>query len=136
MWHSVVGVGLIALILSVLGLVAYVLYGPGIVVTVPDLFSYENATTTEEVPEVDLLAEYQGTLFECSDRRSLKAEFLASSVRLALSDGRSLTLPQIISASGARYANTDGSFVFQSKDTSAFIEESRVITYTDCIMKP
>jgi membrane-bound inhibitor of C-type lysozyme len=42
---------------------------------------------------------------------------------LALSDGRSLPLPQALSASGARYASADGRTVFWNKGRSAFLEE-------------
>jgi membrane-bound inhibitor of C-type lysozyme len=47
------------------------------------------------------------------------------SVALVLSDGRSVTLPQTISASGIRYANADESLVFWSKGNTAFITEGK-----------
>ena len=57
------------------------------------------------------------------------------SVSIKLSDGRSMTLPQTISADGGRYANTDESFVFWSKGAGAFITENNPnnMTYKDCI---
>ena len=55
------------------------------------------------------------------------------SVDLVLSDGRSLTLPQAISASGTRYANSDESFIFLSKGSDAFILENNVQTYAGCV---
>ena len=57
------------------------------------------------------------------------------SVLLALSDGRSMTLPQTISGSGVRYANANESFVFWNKGNTAFIEEGadQNQTYTGCI---
>ncbi len=57
------------------------------------------------------------------------------SVALKLGDGRSMTLPQTISADGGRYANKDESFVFWSKGAGAFITENNPnnMTYQDCI---
>jgi membrane-bound inhibitor of C-type lysozyme len=74
--------------------------------------------------------------FICSDSKSVQATFYnqaPSHVSLVLSDGRSLELLQAMSASGARYANTDESFVFWNKGDSAFIEESGTMTFVDCI---
>jgi len=136
MWHGMIGVALIGAFFAIVGLVAYLLYGPGITITVPDIFGLNRATTTEETILIDPLADYTGTLFECDDKRSLKAELLASSVRLALSDGRALTLPQTLSASGVRFANTDESFVFQVNDRGASVEESGAVTYVNCVKKP
>jgi membrane-bound inhibitor of C-type lysozyme len=53
-------------------------------------------------------------------------------VRLALSDGRKVTLPQAMSGSGARYANADESIVFWNKGNTAFIEEKGKTTYEGC----
>jgi membrane-bound inhibitor of C-type lysozyme len=57
------------------------------------------------------------------------------SVALALSDGRSMTLPQTISADGGRYANSDESFIFWSKGTGAFVMEGKSsdVTYKNCV---
>ena len=49
----------------------------------------------------------------------------SDSVELKLSDGRSLKIPQAMSGSGARYANTDESFVFWNKGDTAFITEGK-----------
>ncbi|MDR3519516.1 MAG: MliC family protein [Candidatus Pacebacteria bacterium] len=59
------------------------------------------------------------------------------SVVLKLSDGRSMTLPQTISADGGRYANKDESFVFWSKGNGAFVTESdpNIQTYSNCVTK-
>jgi putative hemolysin len=76
--------------------------------------------------------------FTCSGGKSVDATFVngaQSSVQLKLSDGRSLTLPQAMSASGARYANKDESFVFWNKGNTAFIEESGKTTYDGCVTK-
>ena len=44
-----------------------------------------------------------------------------------------MTLPQAISASGARYANSDESFVFWNKGDTAFIQEGENYTYENCL---
>src|SRR3569623_243836 len=54
---------------------------------------------------------------------------------LTLSDGRTMSLPQTISADGARYANADEALVFWSKGNGATITEGSQPTYT-CIMVP
>ncbi len=58
------------------------------------------------------------------------------SVALTLSDGRSMTIPQTISASGIRYANADESFIFWGKGNTAFVQEGadQDQTYTGCIL--
>jgi membrane-bound inhibitor of C-type lysozyme len=56
------------------------------------------------------------------------------SVAIQLSDGRAMTLPQTISADGARYANADESFVFWSKGNGALVlENNQEKSYTGCI---
>ena len=72
--------------------------------------------------------------FKCADDKSITATFYANSVALKLSDGRGMTLPQVISGSGARYANADESFVFWNKGNTAFVTEGadEAMTYADC----
>ena len=43
---------------------------------------------------------------------------------------------QTVSASGARYANADQSFVFWNKGQTAFIEENGKQTYSGCVVTP
>lgn len=71
--------------------------------------------------------------FNCSEGKTIKAEFISGKAKLILSDGRKIELPQAISASGARYANSDESFVFWNKGNTAFIEENGQTTFTDCL---
>ena len=71
--------------------------------------------------------------FSCAENKTIQALFFADKAELTLSDGRHMLLLQAISASGARYANTDESFVFWNKGYTAFIEESQKITFKDCI---
>ena len=78
-------------------------------------------------------------VFKCKDGKSIEATFYASSVDLKLSDGRSMTVPQAISASGARYANADESFVFWNKGDTALVTEGAAEgaggkeTYSGCV---
>ncbi|MBI2610350.1 MliC family protein [Candidatus Kaiserbacteria bacterium] len=135
-WHGAIGLGLIVAFFCVLGVIAYQLYGPGIDFDVPDyLLPAGWATTTGQAVVGDPLADYAGALFECADEKALKAEFLDGSIRLVLSDGRQLSLPQTVSASGVRYANTDESFVFWNKGITAYIEESGTQTYSSCLQQ-
>jgi membrane-bound inhibitor of C-type lysozyme len=75
--------------------------------------------------------------FKCEAGKTIEATFYASAVDLKLSDGRSLKLPQAMSASGARYANADESFVFWNKGNTAFITEGKdgKETFSGCVTK-
>ena len=56
------------------------------------------------------------------------------SVKISLSDGRSMTLPRTISADGLRYANSDESFIFWSKGEGALVlENGQEKSYIGCI---
>jgi membrane-bound inhibitor of C-type lysozyme len=76
-------------------------------------------------------------IFKCQGGKSIEATFYASSVSLKLSDGRSLTVPQAMSGSGARYANKDETFVFWNKGDTAFVTEGKdgKETYSGCATK-
>ena len=74
-------------------------------------------------------------IFNCSESKNIKAIFYKDRVYISLSDGRNMSLPQVLSASGARYANFDQSFVFWNKGNTAFINENGVTTYKDCSIK-
>ncbi|MFA5009019.1 MAG: MliC family protein [Candidatus Paceibacterota bacterium] len=74
--------------------------------------------------------------FVCDNNKTINALFFSEKVELTLSDGRNMLLMQAISASGARYANTNESFVFWSKGDAAFIEEEDNMTYENCLVKP
>jgi membrane-bound inhibitor of C-type lysozyme len=62
-------------------------------------------------------------LFECKDKKTIQSIFFDSNVELTLNDGRTMLLKQAVSASGARYTNSDETFVFWNKGDTAFIEE-------------
>lgn len=87
------------------------------------------AADTAEKPVADVT-------FRCDQGKTIGAVFYADRVDLTLSDGRSLTLPQAMSASGARYANADESIVFWNKGDTAFITEGAdgPETYSGCVV--
>jgi membrane-bound inhibitor of C-type lysozyme len=56
------------------------------------------------------------------------------SVILSLSDGRTMTLAQTISADGTRYSNADGSFVFWGKGNGAVVlDNNQSKSFTGCV---
>jgi membrane-bound inhibitor of C-type lysozyme len=83
------------------------------------------------------LADEIKATFNCKAGKTIVATFSANAVKLKLSDGRSLTVPQAVSGSGARYANTDESFVFWNKGDTAFITEGKAKkeTFSSCTAK-
>ncbi|MFA5000886.1 MAG: MliC family protein [Candidatus Paceibacterota bacterium] len=72
--------------------------------------------------------------FNCQDEKAIDAIFFKNRVELTLNDGRHWLLNQTISASGARYANEDESFVFWNKGDTAFITENGVTTFANCVL--
>jgi len=77
--------------------------------------------------------------FVCNAEKSITATFYPTDdkfVDLKLSDGRNMSILRAISASGARYANPDESFVFWNKGDTAFITEGNpgVETYSKCAL--
>lgn len=140
--HLIIGVLIVAAFFAVVGLVGYTLYGPGVRLDVPQIMlDFGRATSTNEstseaipaTPAAEVLAGRPGVLFECNGNRALKAEFLDGSVRLSLSDGRNLTLPQTVTEEGEiRYSNTNDSFIFRNLGDVVFIEEGGVRTYENC----
>jgi membrane-bound inhibitor of C-type lysozyme len=73
--------------------------------------------------------------FACHSGKTVDAKFYSNSVELKLSNGRSLKLPQTLSGSGARYANSDETFVFWNKGDTAFITEGNgKETYSGCVV--
>lgn len=163
-WQAIIGLSLIAAFFSVVALVAYALYGPGVAVVVPDRvrnFGLETTTTIQNIakpenPEpahdpsgsgavaspssaptsAEVLADQPGAFFGCSNQKALKAEFLEERVRLALSDGRSVTLPQVVGEEGeVLYANANQSFVFRNVEDVVFLEENGTVAYEDCTVE-
>jgi len=75
-------------------------------------------------------------VFICALNKNIKADFFKDRVYVSLSDGRNMSLPQVLSGSGARYANFDESLVFWNKGDTAFIDEGNKTTFKDCLISP
>lgn len=73
-------------------------------------------------------------IFNCALNKNIKATFYKDRVYISLSDGRNMSLPQVLSGSGARYANFDESFVFWNKGDTAFVNEGNETTFKDCLI--
>ena len=89
-------------------------------------------------------------IYICNDDKTIDAAFYkgepkpvepgeppipSGSVKIVLSDRRNLDLPQTISADGARYANSDESFVFWSKGNGALVlEDNAEKSYIGCVV--
>lgn len=91
------------------------------------------APVSETVSPSEMPAEGIQAVFTCEGGKTITAVFSDNQVGLSLSDGRQVILPRAISASGARYANPDESFVFWNKGDTAFIEEFGKQTYASCV---
>ncbi len=75
-------------------------------------------------------------VFACDDSKTISATFYLTDdkyVDLVLSDGRKLSVSRAISASGARYAKADESFVFWNKGDTAFVTENNTTTFLNCV---
>jgi putative hemolysin len=94
---------------------------------------YQKFLQPNTVVEASTADVINSALFNCAENKTIQAVFLKDKVTLTLSDGRHLLLSQGMSGSGARYVNTDESFVFWNKGDTAFIEEGNVSTYKDCV---
>jgi membrane-bound inhibitor of C-type lysozyme len=74
----------------------------------------------------------------CRDDKSIKASIYTNFAHIELGSEKALYLPQTISASGIRYANSDESLVFWIKGDNAFVTEGDLNnpTYQDCVIAP
>ena len=72
-------------------------------------------------------------LFSCPTNKYIAAHFEDGNVRLALSDGRKFTVPQVISGDGAQYMTSDESVTFWTKGNNAMLQEYATATYNNCI---
>jgi membrane-bound inhibitor of C-type lysozyme len=107
---------------------------------------------TSHVKESQLPVQIAQATYICNDNKTIDATFYkgktqptvqpgqppipTGSVKIVLSDGRNLNLSQTISADGARYANSDESFVFWSVGNSALVLENNVEkSYIGCIVE-
>ncbi|MCX6715783.1 MAG: MliC family protein [Candidatus Taylorbacteria bacterium] len=75
-------------------------------------------------------------VFSCENSKTISATFYPSDdkyVDLVLSDDKALSVPRAMSASGARYAKADESFVFWNKGDTAFVTENGTTTFSGCV---
>lgn len=73
--------------------------------------------------------------YTCAEGKIFDAKFnndTDMSADVTLSDGTTMNLVHTMSADGAKYANSDESFVLWTKGNTAFIEENGTRTYSDC----
>ena len=75
-------------------------------------------------------------VYTCKKGTVIEAVYHDGTVDLFLPNQRHIVLPQVLSASGARYANPDESFVFWNKGDTAFITEGKTTTFEDCVVTP
>ena len=68
--------------------------------------------------------------------RGVQQRRAAAACRWRCPTAAAWSLPQARSASGARYANADQSFVFWNKGETAFIEENGQPSYSGCRTRP
>ncbi len=101
--------------------------------------AFTNALNGHTMPAATLPTKPQADVtYTCDADKYVRAVYRPSEVNLFLSDGRTLSVPQTVSGSGARYANKDETFVFWNKGTTAFITEGKegAITFGNCAQKP
>lgn len=75
-------------------------------------------------------------VFNCAGGKTVTATFYPGDdkyVDLDLGDDRRMTIPRALSASGARYAKSDESFIFWNKDNTATIWENNAIIFDNCV---
>ena len=128
-------IGLVAIILIVIGIFLNNKNNSAIVSTQNNQTNDQNLITSVS--------------FSCDDDKTIQASFYegatppkvepgqppipTGSVKISLSDGRALDIPQAISADGARYATSNDAIVFWNKGKGAFITENNEKTYSGCI---
>jgi len=120
-----------------------------LIVIVASFFFWREVDVTDEIPPEDITQSSIVAMYSCDEGRSITATFLEGKavpsatpelpptpggrVDLSLSDGRTMTLSQTISASGVRYASQDETIVFWNKGDTAIFMENNVLTYGGCI---
>jgi membrane-bound inhibitor of C-type lysozyme len=72
--------------------------------------------------------------FVCDGGRTIVASFPEGKAELAFGDGKTISLPQAMSGSGARYANADDTFEFWNKGNTAFAGPPGKPEFTGCIV--
>jgi membrane-bound inhibitor of C-type lysozyme len=78
--------------------------------------------------------------YQCAANQTLAVRVIPATpgkgeeVQLTLPDKSALTLPRVVSASGAKYSN--GNFTFWSKGNTAFVEQGDAVVLKDCVTIP
>ena len=72
--------------------------------------------------------------YTCADSATLTVRFARDSATITLPGQTPIALAQVVSASGAKYA--DVSYTLQTKGDEAFLEQNGAITRRDCLAKP
>ena len=98
----------------------------------PSAEQEETGTITDTTATESEAATVIEATFVCPDGTSIPAVFdnVAGNVTITLPDGE-LTLPQVISASGARYS--DDTTTFWNKGNEATIEVDGTMVYEGCV---
>lgn len=76
-------------------------------------------------------AQQQPVTYQCANGKSFQADYQPDRVQVRLDPTQTLTLPQAISASGARYS--DGHTTLWDKGGNAFIEVDNQRIYDQCV---
>jgi membrane-bound inhibitor of C-type lysozyme len=102
------------------------------------IYLYYKKPISGNIPAVNQASDgvINSVVFNCIENKNIRAIFFKDRVELSLSDGRNMLLYQAVSASGARYANPDESFVFWNKGDTAFVDEGKTTTFKDCVIAP
>lgn len=109
------------------------IFGTIVIVAVLIFSLFQTPLFNKKVADKNTEGVIAAAIFNCTDKKVIQSIFLKNRVELILSDGRNMLLNQAVSASGARYANNDESFVFWNKGDTAFIVEGDKTTFSDCI---
>ena len=107
-----------------------------VAILIGGFFVLNSYTYTEE--QADLTdSEFNTTnRYSCAEGKSFIAEFGDQVARVTLENGEVFTLENVVSASGARYANDGNQVVLSTKDYGGFVEENGTTTYKDCAYTP
>ena len=119
-------VGIIILIILVAGGIYFL--------AIPKATAPTTATSTAQTTQTSVM-------YSCDAGKTIAAVYSVpaagtGSVALILSDGRTFTLPQVMSGSGIRYeqgAGTANDVQFSSKGSDAFLIENNATTYNNCV---
>lgn len=119
--HAKISIGIIAFVVA--GLAMWWVFSSGLLAR-----TTRDGLDTQTTPTLERTVSYT-----CADDKTITAGYGDRLVTLTLGDGRSFTLEQTVSASGARYANNGDQIVFWNKGTTAFMEEDGEMSYTECV---